>query len=498
MKLSTRLLLFFLGTMALLLLGFSATLQGLAWKYLHRQADERLEAALNMLIAATEVNEAGVEWEPSERTLSFGRGAVEGQFLWVVLDQEGNRVDGSIPESDPRFPMFLSSTASGVRPSSFEDQKGLPWRFMLRRLNAWGPVEEVAATEGGSRKYQALTIGAAVSLSGTRETLQSLGALLFAMSSGSWLLALFVGGLLSRSALRPVAEMAETARAIRADEPGRRLPEPRSGDELEELGRAFNDLLDRLHESHERQRRFTADASHQLRTPLTAIQGQVALALRLDRSVEEYQRTLTLVQRKTRHLRQIVEALLFLARADAEADRPVFEVVDLDRWLPGHLRGRPVGPGPADVRLVIGSEGPHHVLAHPALLGELLDNLIENADKYGAPGSPISVKLGPGEIGVALSVEDRGPGIAEDEIPRLFEPFYRAEAARRQGTAGLGLGLSVVARLAGLFGGKVVARSIPGRGSTFTIHLPIVAPPLIEDPIAETRALICRGGEETP
>ncbi|MEJ7640546.1 MAG: sensor histidine kinase [Singulisphaera sp.] len=108
----------------------------------------------------------------------------------------------------------------------------------------------------------------------------------------------------------------------------------------------------------------------------------------------------------------------------------------------------------------------------PTLLGELLDNLLDNAGKYGDPGTPIFVRLGRGGQGVSLSVEDRGAGVAEAEIPHLFDPFYRTDAARGQGTAGLGLGLSVASRLAGLFGGKIRVESTPGLGSSFTIHLP--------------------------
>ncbi|MEJ7640545.1 MAG: hypothetical protein WKF75_21885 [Singulisphaera sp.] len=165
MKLSTRLSLYFLGTLALLLVGFSATLYGLASMYLHRQADERLEAALNTLVAAAEVNEGGAEWEPEERRLSFGRRTVEGQFLWVVCDDRGRRIDGSAPESEPLFQVFLSSLASGGRPESFVDRRGRPWRLMLRRLEASAAVDEDAPRvapppeAGGSRTYESCRSG---------------------------------------------------------------------------------------------------------------------------------------------------------------------------------------------------------------------------------------------------------------------------------------------------------------------------------------------------
>jgi signal transduction histidine kinase len=478
MKLRTRLSLFFLGTVALLLAGFSATLYALAAKYLHRQVDERLEAALNTLVAAAEVDAHGVEWEPNERRLAFGRRIVEGQFFWLVRDEVGKRIDGSQPDSGPLSPTLTASPVTGSRARSFIDSQGRPWRTMIRRLEPL-PVAKDAPRSApddpeavGAQKHKFLLIETAVSLSGVRESLANLGAVLVTLSAGTWLLALFLGGRLSQRALRPVAAMAEVAHSIGADEIDRRLPQPHSRDELEDLGRAFNGLLDRLHEAHERERRFTDDASHQLRTPLTAMQGQIDLALRQERSADEYRKALSLVQRKTRHLRQIVEGLLFLARASAEAERPALELLDLADWLPGHLAARAEGSSASNVKPRVEPDGAYRVRAQPTLLGELLDNLLDNASKYADAGQPIYVRLGRGEHGVALSVEDRGPGIAEHEIPRLFEPFYRTDAARKRGQAGVGLGLAVASRLADLFGATIRVTSTPGVGSVFTVDFP--------------------------
>ena len=470
MRLRTRLLVFFLGTTAALLVGFSAALYAMASTYLHRQAEERLEAILNTLMAAAEVNDRGVEWEPEERRLSFGRPAAEGHFSWIVCDDRGRRVDGSTPDAAPLFAPILVSGASGGRARNVVDPRGVSWRVLTRTMTA--PRLPRPASAPRARYYDALILGAALSLTGVRETLARLALVLAALSCGTWTLALIVGGRLGRRALRPVASMAEAARAIGGDEPSRRLPEPRSRDELEDLGRAFNGLLDRLHEAHERQRRFTGDASHQLRTPLTAMQGQVDLALRQARTVEDYQRVLALVQRRTRHLRQIVEALLFLARADADAQRPDLVAIDLDSWMTEHVLALAEAPRGDDVRLEISANGPHRVRVQPALLAELVGNLLENAAKYGTPGTPIRLGLGRESGNVLVIVEDRGPGIAAGDLPHLFEPFYRTEDARRRGAAGLGLGLSVASRLARLFGGEIAVESRPGEGSTFTLRLP--------------------------
>ena len=237
--------------------------------------------------------------------------------------------------------------------------------------------------------------------------------------------------------------MAQAAHAIGGDDVDQRLPVPQTADELEELGQSFNALLDRLRVSFERQRRFTGDASHQLRTPLTALQGQVDLALRQERDVEEYRRVLGVVQRKTRQLRQIVESLLFLARADHETLGPLLERIDLAAWLAEHLRAwreSRNGPEPRpDLALEPGgTEGPLPVRVQPVLLAELVNNLLDNAARYSDPGSPIRVGLRRAGPAAELSVEDRGIGIADDEIPHLFEPFYRSPEARRRAPRGWG------------------------------------------------------------
>ena len=177
----------------------------------------------------------------------------------------------------------------------------------------------------------------------------------------------------------PVTTMARAAQAISGEQVDRRLPVAQTADEIEELGRSINGLLDRLQDSFKRQRRFTGDASHQLRTPLTAIQGQVDVALRQDRTVEEYRRVLAVVQRRTRHLSQIVESLLFLARASNETLAPHLEPVDLAEWLDNHLKTWKESHGGVDLQIEITSGGPFPVQVQPALLAELVTNLLDNA-----------------------------------------------------------------------------------------------------------------------
>jgi heavy metal sensor kinase len=322
------------------------------------------------------------------------------------------------------------------------------------------------------KKYPGLVLTVGASHEPVVAKLRALALVLTFLSLSLWLLAAFLGRLLCRRALLPVTHMAETAHAMSAADLDQRLPTPGTEDELDGLGKAFNDLLTRLQESFERQQRFTGDASHQLRTPLTARLGQVEVALRRERSSEEYRRVLHLVKEQADGMRQIVDMLLFLARADAESYSPQLEALSLTAWLPEHLVRWSGHARAADLRL----EGPEGdslwANVQAPLLAQLVDNLLDNACKYSDPGTLITLRLARDAGTVSLTITDAGRGIPSEDLPHLFEPFYRSAEARRLGVTGVGLGLAVAQRIAVAFGGSLTAQSGPVRGASFTLRLP--------------------------
>jgi heavy metal sensor kinase len=474
LTLTTRLSLFFLATLAVVLGGFSAGLYALASNYLHHQAEERVEATLNTLTAAIDIEPEGVEWEAAERRVQLRPGGPGDQVVWLVSDDQGRVVDRS---ATPGLELPLE-TAQGLREarqaSQRQDWQGGRWLFGQRWVTA--PEGARPASPGddrrGERKYRALAVTAGISLEPVQSTLRQLAGVLAGLSGGIWLIALLAGRWVCGRALLPVRRMAAAARVMDAKEFDRRLPVTANGDELQDLGVSFNTLLDRLQEAFERQRRFTGEASHQLRTPLAVILGQVEVALRRPRDAEEYQRVLTTVQAKADHLRRIVEALLFLARADADARLPERERLELRDWLPALVGTWSAHPRFADLACAADAAGPCPVLAQAALLGELLQILLDNAAKYSAASTPIAVRLRREGQEVCVEVEDHGCGIAEADLAHLFRPFFRSAEARRRGVEGVGLGLAIARRLAEAFGGKLAVRSREGQGSCFTVRLP--------------------------
>jgi signal transduction histidine kinase len=467
--LTTRLLLFFLGALAVVLAGFSAGVYLLTRDHLYGRAADRLESAARTLAAAVEISPDGAEWEPGQRLLDFGPGGES--VVWQVSDGKGRTVDGS-PGADARLGELGTGGWESVYRDTFRrdrtDSQGQPWwatreRVRPATLQPGGP---------GTGKHAELIVTATVPLGPVRDTLYRLALVLAGLSGGILLAALGAGYVICRRALAPVTRMATAARNMGAADFGERLPVAPINDELADLGRSFNGLLDRLQESFERQRRFTGEASHQLRTPLAAILGQAEVALRRDREAGEYRDALEAVRGQAAHLGRIVDALLFLARVDAEAGPPTAERIDLAAWLPEHLKAWANHPRSADIRAEGMADGPAWVHAHPALLGELVNNLLDNALKYSDPGTPVTVRLGRDARAVTVAVEDRGCGIAAADRDGLFRPFFRAADARRRGVAGVGLGLAVAARLAKAFGGDIAVTSEPGRGSCFRVTLP--------------------------
>jgi signal transduction histidine kinase len=501
MSLTTRLSAYFLTALALVLLGFSIVLYLLVRRHLADQANQRLETAIQTIIAAVEIHAYDVEWEPLERHITLGEDPGDDQVRWMLHDDQGRLIDCSRNlESDQRAGSVSDGEASVAYASGSSG-----WRVLGRRLQAGRfhpePVDGLDGTSNGAlgegvaagqlpgevalpseRTYHgsAMTIRAGLRQGPTAAALRQLGWTLFAVSAGLWGMGALLSRFVCRRAIRPVVEMAACAKTLRGEQPGQLLPVAPSGDEVEDLGHSFNELLTRLQEVLQQQQRFAGDASHQLRTPLTAVLGQVEVALRQERSPEEYQRVLQIVRRRAGEMRQMVELLLFLARMPARTEPPDTHIVNLAGWLEEYRRRWEDHPRAADISWPsLDAGAAWEVRTQPALLGQLVDNLLDNAFKYSEAGTPISMNLERDQHGVTLIVSDEGVGIRAEDLPHLCDPFYRSPDARRLGRPGVGLGLTVVQRIVTVLGGGLRMDSKPGQGSRFSVCLPAADVPTL-------------------
>ena len=470
MSLVSRLSLFFLAALGIVLIGFSLSLYFLARTHLDRQVNDRAEAALDVLTATAEIEPDGLEWDTRERSVPLAVDTPGAAIDWGVFDRMGGHIAGT----SETFTILVRdrglADAAGPAKQDVEIETKL-WRVARRTLFARPPGETLVPDDPARHRYQVLVLAGAVPIDPMRRSLQTLLGVLAGISLVAWTTAAVAGRWLGRRSLEPVARMARGARAITAADLSARLPDPGTGDELADLAAAFNDLLTRFQSSYERQERFAGEASHQLRTPLTALLGHIDVALRRDRPPAEYRQTLSSLRTQTGRLTQIVEALLFLARADADAALPATEPFDLRAWLVEHLETWDGHPRRRDMRMESAAEADFPVVGHPTLLGQALDNLLDNACKYSPPGSPIELRLGRAGDRVCLEVRDHGPGVTATDLPHVFDPFFRSPDVRQRGLPGLGLGLAVTRRIVAALGGRIDVESEPGQGCRFVVWL---------------------------
>jgi signal transduction histidine kinase len=476
MSITNRLSVFLLVALALVLSGFSATIYGLASWHLHAQLDRHLAAAMETLIAAVEVHRENVTWEPHERHVVLGIDPDLSQVRWTLYDENDQLIDCSQNLADPTSAMLPTTSAD--------------WRQMVRRMRADNFTAEIPAqlpsqttAESISQlpaKQQAfkratLTLCVALSEIPLRESLNNLLMALLGVSLSIWATATMGGRWLCRRALLPISQMADKARALQQTPEHQGLLDVSDNqDELTELGNAFNQLIFSLRESIERQQRFAGDASHQLRTPLAAMLVAVDVATRQRRSSEEYENVLATVQRRGRDLQQIVETLLALARSKSPGLAIESEEFDLNGWCRAHLETWAGHRRTGDMELRLSPE-PLVVYLPKSLLAQIVDNLLDNACKYGANGTPILIKTWREAESAYLSIQDHGQGISTKDMEQLFDPFFRTAEARSSGEPGFGLGLTLSKRLGTVFGGSLEARSIKGEGSEFILQLPLVS-----------------------
>jgi signal transduction histidine kinase len=287
------------------------------------------------------------------------------------------------------------------------------------------------------------------------------------------LLALAGGYLLARHALRPVARLTEAARRITAPDLSVRLrSNARFRDEMTDLAETFNRMIARLESSFQRERRFTADAAHEIKNPLAALRNEAEVTLRRDRDPDAYRSALETILTDARRLGTLVDQLLELAHieADAGAGPVATDVLRLgteavERWqqrAPSHRIG-----------LAPGCTGPVRLSVHPAHLTTVLDNLLENALKYTPEGGRAELGILQEGNEAVLSVTDTGIGLDPETTPRLFDRFYRADTPAVQAQPGSGLGLAIAQAIVHHYGGTLAVNSAgPGRGSTFEVRFP--------------------------
>jgi heavy metal sensor kinase len=299
---------------------------------------------------------------------------------------------------------------------------------------------------------------------------------LFSMAPLVLILASLGGYWMSRRALAPVDEIIRAARSIGVNSLSERLTVPRTGDELERLASTLNEMLGRLEASVQRIIRFTADASHELRTPVSVIRTNAEVTLRKSRSDAEYREALQQILQQSEEVSRLIEQMLDLARADSGAAALSMVRADLREPVERAARHARVL---ADAKQLKTStqlpEAPLFVQGDPAALERLFLILLDNAVKFTPGGGTIEVELTTRDGMAVVEVRDTGIGVAQEELDHIFERFYQADRSRSRGNGGSGLGLAIGRWIAQSHGGSITAESEPGKGSAFRVSLPLAS-----------------------
>jgi heavy metal sensor kinase len=405
--------------------------------------------------------------ELMELELSEGYEALEGELrqhseiqaeanLFQVSDEQGEWIYRSplMARYDLRVP------GSGA-PSAYNLQiSGLPLRVLVTKFSVNGHAYHVQVAAPMNDFYDAMNRFKWVLL------LFSPFLLVLASAGGYWM---------SRRALTPVDEIIRAAQSINSKNLSRRLIVPQSGDELQRLSETLNGMLQRLETSFNRITQFTADASHELRTPVALMRTTAELSLRRSCTEPEYREVLNQILGDLEKTSVLLERLMMLARADVGVETLQRVSVSLGDSLREVCRdGHTLAEAKQIVLLEEFVNKPMVVDGDPDALHRMFLILIDNAVKYTPSQGLIKVSL-TGRDGFAVTqVRDTGIGIAASDLPYIFDRFYRADKARSRESGGTGLGLSIARWVAEAHGGSIDVQSSPGEGSVFEVSLPLV------------------------
>lgn len=423
--------------------------------------DERLGTAVRALIAVTDVHDGRLAPDPGDRS-EFAR------IAGARLDNAVFSTDGKLMLGDPR-----------AVPSSI--------RALIRSGGAGGPgglrLETVHVKDGELRValmpivYKGTTLGVAVvwrDLDPLTDVLQRVG---FAFALAIPIVAAFAivaGGVVAARGLRPLGAIATLASEIEAHDLSRRLGLAQRDDELGRLCTTFDRMLDRLEAAFERQRRFTGDASHELRAPLSVIRAEADLMLRRRREPEEYERALRAIAAHADELEALTQDLLAAARADVPDGGN--EVADLAA-LTGEV-GERLEPlaGKRGIAVRLTSEGDARVRGRGETLRRAVICLLHNALKFAHDGGAVTATVTREGSNVRLAVIDDGPGFSPAALVHAVERFWRDEHVR-SGEAGSGLGLAIVKAIVERAGGSLILGNHPGGGAEVVVRLPALDQP---------------------
>ena len=474
-----KLTLWYVLILGILLISFSSFLYLTLSRSLYRDVDHKLRS-LAELIAS----------ESTSPLSKFGFGNIDqaleatmnlkpiGKFI-QVLDESGRIGRTSENLKSVQLPISLNALRNGSKGLiTYETNRSLgntPLRIITY------PVKE--------NNQVTKMIQVASSLEDVEDALNTLLIILIVTVPSILMIASLGGQFLANKALKPVDRVTQTARMITSQNLNQRIQTLKVKDEISRLIDTFNEMISRLDQSFRQIKQFTTDASHELKTPLTILKGEVEVALRKKRPLHEYEQILESNLEEIDRMSKIVEDLLLLSKADIGEIRLNREDIHLTRFISGLTEQMKILAQPKNIRIEISNhQNEIHVLGDTLRMRELFINLIENGIKYTEAGGSILITLTKETDGsvnpltpkenkavtfAKIIVADTGIGIAKEDQEKIFNRFFRVDKARSREQGGSGLGLSICKWIVEAHQGEITVESEPGKGSSFIVRLPL-------------------------
>lgn len=448
-----RLTLWYGGVLAIVLVVFGAAVYAMMSHHLMARIDDGLREEL-----ADVLSEVERATEREEMLYWFRRrfAGHEG-FEFQVTTAGGQRLFANPRLGERRLPIpsRLPIEQNVLAMVAAEQQR---WRVISRRVD--GPEAE-------------LVVQVARSLDTYDHETGELLAILLITAPVCLGAALGGGYFLARHALAPVDRMTEAAKQITAERLDQRLAVTNSGDELGRLAETLNGMIERLERSFREMQRFTADASHELRTPISIVRAEAEVALGKPLDETEKQNLLGSILEECERLSRITDQLLTLSREEAGIGQAPRDAVDLAELIADVAEVMRPLSAVKEQQLQVESGGAAIVSGDPARLRQVFYNLLDNAIKYTPKGGRIVVATETADASIRVTVRDSGVGIPAEHLPHVFERFYRVDKARSRAEGGSGLGLSIVESIVTAHGGRVEMTSKLELGTTCTVVLPV-------------------------
>jgi heavy metal sensor kinase len=345
--------------------------------------------------------------------------------------------------------------------------------FETNRTITTSPIRIVTVPVIEGRRITNI-VQVASSLEDMEEALHTLFLILSITIPSALAVASLGGHFLANRALRPVDEVTNTARAITSHNLNRRIRITKAKDEIGRLAETLNEMISRLDQSFKKIRQFSADVSHELKTPLTVLKGEIEVALRRERTGGDYRTILRSNLEEINNMTKVVDDLLLLSRADTGEVPLTKTVVDLSEFLSEIQIQSQVLATSKSIDVYLHNNQEVYALADPLRLKAMMLNLVENGIKYSPQGGRIDITLDKENSSALITVSDQGIGIPQEALPHIFDRFFRVDKARSRQEGGSGLGLSICKWIAEAHNGSISARSELGKGSAFTVRIPSV------------------------